>query len=65
LAKKNEERIPRRLISGDESTQDFIMNTYVAESINSTVFTLPDYCKNTCPSTSACTKFQTSGFEQY
>lgn len=62
-AKQTEERVPRRIISGSASTQDFIMNTYTVESINATIFTVPDYCKNTCPSTSVCSRFQSTKLE--
>lgn len=65
FAKQTEERVPRRVVSGTASTQDFIMNTYTVGSINPTIFTVPDYCQKTCPSTSVCTKFQSTGFEQY
>jgi hypothetical protein len=59
-AKKSDERTPRRIVSGTASTQDFIMNTYTVGPIDASIFALPDYCKSTCPSTSTCSKFQST-----
>jgi len=62
-ATKTEQRTPRRFTTGTESAQDYIMNTYTTDPIPDTVFALPDYCKNTCPATTVCGRFQAEKVE--
>lgn len=62
-AAKTEQRTPRRFTTGTRSVQDWIMNTYSTEPIPDAVFALPEYCKNTCPATTVCGKFQASNVE--
>ena len=62
-AAKTEQRTPRRLVTGTESITDYIMNTYSTDPIPDTVFALPDYCKNACPATTVCGRFQAEKVE--
>lgn len=57
-ATKTEQRIPRRITTGNYRINDFIMNTYSTDPIPETTFAVPQYCQNTCPATTICGKYQ-------
>lgn len=50
--------IPRRLDEDGKHLTDYLVHTFVNKTFDESYFTLPNYCNETCPSTTICGKLR-------